>query len=116
MQDAETRISKACDYVEKLRGTFDDIKKSAIEKAQLWGAKTDFQCKRITRVTRQYGELSLDDPIINAEKRFRVEVFNKVLDILKSKLDERFKSFRSVVNKFSVLSPSTLLSVTQSGK
>ena len=111
MQDAETYISKACEYTTNLRGSFKDIKDTAIEMALTWGVNTDFQEKRIHRVTQRFGELCLDNPIENAEKRFRVEVFIKVLDIIKSRLDERFKSFRSVVSKFKVLSPNVLLNV-----
>ena len=41
---------------------------------------------------------------------FRCVVFYPILDILTNKLDERFKSFRNVVNKFQVLSPAVLQS------
>ena len=50
------------------------------------------------------GEHSSDDPISNAESRFKVEVF-KSLDALMSQRHERFKNFHSNFKRFVCLQP-----------
>lgn len=52
--------------------------------------------------------MSQDEKIEDGEKIFQVEIYNQLLDILVSRLGERFKSFSAVIEKFNVLSPTIL--------
>jgi hypothetical protein len=108
MSDAQTHLSNAYDNIKQLRESFEDIKCSAIQLSHSWGVQTSFQDKRMHRIKSHFDELSQDQRIENNEKRFKAEIFNKVMDILSSRLHERFQSFRCVISKFNVLSPTVL--------
>ena len=105
---AENRLNDACLYIKDLRQRFCQIKRSALEKAKLWGVTSEFKQNRLSKVPRRLGELSQDERIEDPEKRFEVECFNPLMDIISARLDERFKSFKNVVSKFNVLNPKVL--------
>ena len=105
---AERRLNDACAYIKELRQWFHHIKGSAVKKAELWGFESDFKDKRLSKVPMRLGELSQDERIEDPEKRFEVESFNPIMDIILARLEERFKSFKCVVNKFRVLNPNFL--------
>ena len=49
-----------------------------------------------------------DERIENSEKRFEVESFYPIMDIISARLDDHFKSFKCVASKFRILSPKFL--------
>ena len=75
------------------------------------GLSVSFVEKRTRRVPRLFDEEATDEPIIDAETKFHVELFFPIIDIITSKL-ERFKGQHFVANSFNFLSPKYLLKMT----
>lgn len=55
-----------------------------------------------------FDEVQIDDPIINEEKRFQIEVFNRSLDIISTQITERFAAVSEICSTFKCLKPSFL--------
>lgn len=108
MKAAETHLKSAYESIKQMRENFVEMKTTSVELARTWGVEPNFQQKRLTRVKKHFDELSQDERIEDGEKRFQVEIYNQLLDILVSRLGERFKSFSAVIEKFNVLSPTIL--------
>lgn len=108
MKAAETHLKSAYESIKQMRENFVEMKTTSVELARTWGVEPNFQQKRLTRVKKHFDELSQDEKIEDGEKRFQVEIYNQLLDILVSRLGERFKSFSAVIEKFNVLSPTIL--------
>ena len=73
-----------------------------------------FQDKSIKKTKRHFDELAGDHRFNDPEDRFRINIFNRVLDIVNAQLQTRFKGMNDVVSRFSVLSQ--LISSTRKTK
>uniref|UniRef100_A0A3B3RTZ4 HAT C-terminal dimerisation domain-containing protein n=1 Tax=Paramormyrops kingsleyae TaxID=1676925 RepID=A0A3B3RTZ4_9TELE len=104
MQLLENSIQILSDY----RSAFDQAKATAQMLASKWGVQTTFENVRPRRVKRHFDELSEDERLTNAEKYFRVQIFNATLDIIISQLSQRFSCMRETCHVFEAIRPMTL--------
>ena len=72
----------------------------------MWGTESKFKQEKLHHVKNHF------DKLIQDEKRFQVEIYNQLLDILIMRLGERFEAFNAVIEKFNVLTPSVLNKVS----
>ena len=104
MQLLENSIQVLSDY----RRAFDQAKATAQTLANKWGVQSTFENVRARRVKRHFDELSEDERLTDAERYFKVQVFNATLDIIISQLSQRFASMRETCHVFESLRPMTL--------
>ncbi|KAK5922977.1 hypothetical protein CgunFtcFv8_020194 [Champsocephalus gunnari] len=74
------------------RDDFDQVKRTAQNLAERWGAQSEFREIRKRRMKRHFDELSQGERLSDGESRFRINVFNASLDIINSQLSQRFTS------------------------
>jgi hypothetical protein len=91
---------------------FHKVLGDAKELAEMWGVTPTLSQKPACTKKRFYDEHAVDERIMEPEKNFRCTVFNAAMDVLVVRLEERFLSMSSVVDKFDILSPATLASVS----
>ncbi|KAJ4927924.1 hypothetical protein JOQ06_015725 [Pogonophryne albipinna] len=77
------------------RDDFDQVKRTAQNLAERWGAQSEFTEIRKRRMKRHFDELSQDERLSDGESRFRINVFNASLDIINSQLSQRFTSMQN---------------------
>ncbi|KAI4812344.1 hypothetical protein KUCAC02_023742 [Chaenocephalus aceratus] len=90
------------------RDDFDQVKRTAQNLAERWGAQSEFTEIRKRRMKRHFDELSQDERLSDGESRFRINVFNASLDIINSQLSQRFTSMRETNKLFQAIHPGTL--------
>jgi hypothetical protein len=91
---------------------FHKVLEDAKELSEMWGVTPTLSQKRTCTKKRFYDEHAVDERIMEPEKNFRCTVLNAAMDVLVIGLEERFLSMSSVVDKFDILSPATLASVS----
>jgi hypothetical protein len=69
-----------------------------------FGLPVSFVEKRTRRVPRFFDEEATAELIIDAETKFRVELFFAIIDTITLKLEERFKGQHFVAKTFNFLS------------
>jgi len=67
------------------RESFTEAKLESISVAQKWGIKAKFQYKRFKKTKRHFDELADDARLNIPEARFRINIFNCILDIVNAK-------------------------------
>jgi hypothetical protein len=102
----KTAFEEASDY----RNKFTDAIVEATRMCQLWGIEANFKNTRVAKKKRHFDELAEDSRLINAEQRFRITVFNCLIDTVTTQVTQRFTAMNSVITKFSVIFPTTLSS------
>ncbi|KAF3859013.1 hypothetical protein F7725_021412 [Dissostichus mawsoni] len=90
------------------RDDFDQVKRTAQNLAERWGAQSEFTEIRKRRMKRHFDEPSQDERLSDGESRFRINVFNASLDIIKSQLSQRFTSMSETNELFQAIHPGTL--------
>ena len=105
-------MGRALNSIKEMRGQWKKILKESSILALKYGLPVSFVEKRTRRVPRFFDEEATDDPIIDAETKFRVELFFPIIDIITLKLEERFKGQHFVAKTFNFLSPKYLLKMT----
>ncbi|KAJ4921640.1 hypothetical protein JOQ06_027721 [Pogonophryne albipinna] len=90
------------------RDDFDQVKRTAQNLAERWGAQSEFTEISKRRMKRHFDELSQDERLSDGESRFRINVFNANLDIINSQLSQRFTSMRETNKLFQAIHPGTL--------
>ncbi|KAJ4947940.1 hypothetical protein JOQ06_009969 [Pogonophryne albipinna] len=90
------------------RDDFDQVKRTAQNLAERWGAQSEFTEIRKRRMKRHFDELSQDERLSDGESRFRINVFNASLDIINSQLSQRFTSMRETNKLLQAIHPGTL--------
>jgi len=82
---------------------------SAKELAQSWGMPSEFDSsQRVSRAKKFHDELSKDCRLESAEQRYKVEVFNRIIDYAISQITTRFKSLRDTDQIFTCFNPKTI--------
>lgn len=116
LQYHDIKLNDACKWLrtvleamERLRLDFNTFQEEATALAKDWKIQPIFKTKRIKTVKKFYDEQALDDPIIQPLQRFRIEVFNRALDLIIQQLKLRFQSMNAVNDLFSFLNPESLL-------
>lgn len=108
LQTAVQLLQNTIQVLSDYRSAFDQAKASAQTLAIKWGAQTSFENVRARRVKRHFDELSEDERLTDAERYYRVQIFNATLDIIISQLSQRFASMRATCYVFEALLPMTL--------
>nr|CAD7399967.1 unnamed protein product [Timema cristinae] len=88
-----------------LRSNWETIKSDATQLCLKWKVAPNFTDSRSRKKKRMFDEVQADDPIMDTEKRFQVEVFNRSLDIITTQLTERFASITEMCACFKCLKP-----------
>jgi hypothetical protein len=109
---SSSELGRALNSIKEMRGQWRKILKEATILALKFGFPVTFVEKRTRRVPRFFDEEATDEPIINAETKFRVELFFPIIDTITLKLEERFKGQHFVAKTFNFLSPKNLLKMT----
>ena len=110
-----SELGRAMNSIREMRGQWNEIQRESTVFALKVGIPvSSFSQKRTIRVCRFFDEEARDEPITDAEKKFRVEVFFKVIDTVTSQLEERFKGQNFVAKTFIFLTPKSMLKMTVS--
>ena len=109
---SSSELGRALNSIKEMRGQWKKILKESSILALKYGLPVSFVEKRTRRVPRFFDEEATDEPIIDAETKFRVELFFPIIDIITLKLEERFKGRHFVAKTFNFLSPKYLLKMT----
>ena len=88
-----SELGRALNSIKEMRGQWKKILKESSILALKYGLPVSFVEKRTRRVPRFFDEEATDEPIIDAETKFRVELFFPIIDIITLKLEERFKGY-----------------------
>ena len=84
---------------------FSDKLKTAKKIAEEEDVNTSFETKRVRRRKRMPGESAPDEPIVDAEAKFKACVYCAVFDRLIQEFHERFQDFNVFAEMFSCLLP-----------
>ena len=107
---SSSELGRALNSIKEMKGQWKKILKESSILALKYGLPVSFVEKR--RIPRFFDEEATDEPIINAETKFRVELFFPIIDIITLKLEERLKGQHFVAKTFNFLSPKYLLKMT----
>ena len=94
------------------REKFDIFRNTAAGLAVAWGIKDHFTDRHVSNKKRLFDELCEDERLTCAEQPLRVSVFLVTVDKACGQLKQRFDSLHTVATTFSVLFPSTLMSMS----
>ena len=110
LQDKEMDVSKAIHELSQAKlqlcnygNNFPALMKEATDICKRWGVAACFSQKRTHESCLFQGP----------EDRFRIRVYNAVIDITTSQISNRFESFSRVVKKFDLLNPHKLLAMSE---
>ena len=107
---ASNMIQSTLAYVKKFRT--DEAFNLKLSKAKVFAesedSETAFQVPRVRRHRRMAGETAADEPTVNAETRFKNNVYFAIYDRLIVEFQDRFSDFENSVKKFSCLLPKHL--------
>jgi len=109
---ATHRLKTAFEEVSDYRNKFSDAVE-ATRICRLWGIEAKFKDTRVTRKKRHFDELAEDTRLTNAEQRFRITVFNCLIDTVTTQITQRFTAMHSLITKFTVIFPITLSSAPE---
>ncbi|XP_016662686.1 zinc finger MYM-type protein 1-like isoform X2 [Acyrthosiphon pisum] len=71
--------------------------------------------KRLKRVPKKSGELSIDEPIVEPIKKFRIETYNTLFDVTLTEINSRFNVIScGVLNDLSLLTEKRIMEVRES--
>jgi Domain of unknown function (DUF4371)/hAT family C-terminal dimerisation region len=110
---ATHRLKTAFEEVSDYRNKFSDAVVEATRICRLWGIEAKFKDTRVTRKKRHFDELAEDTRLTNAEQRFRITVFNCLIDTVTTQITQRFTAMHSLITKFTVIFPITLSSAPE---
>lgn len=120
LQRKETDLGKALstlqeskETLKQMRGEYDSMKEEATTVAAKWKVEPVFLQKRHPKVKKHFDELAEDHTFSDSKTCFRVNVFNALLDVVNSQIDNRFSALENVVESFSVLFPKVLLQLSE---
>ena len=83
-----SELGRAMNSIREMRGQWNEIQRESTVFALKVGIPvSSFSEKRTVRVCRFFDEEARDEPITDPEKKFRVEVFLKVIDTVTSQLE-----------------------------
>jgi len=95
--------------VSELRNNLKTVLFSAKELAQSWGMPSEFdRPERVSHAKKFHDELSNDCRLQSAEQRYKVKVFNGIIDHAIDQITTRFKSLRDTDQVFTCLKPTTI--------
>ena len=92
-----------------MRDKWDAILKESTILALKVGISVSFAEKRKRKVKKFFDEIAQDEPIEDPETKFRVDIFNRIIDTVTNRLQERFEGQQFVAKTFSFLQPKNLI-------
>ncbi|XP_065680552.1 zinc finger MYM-type protein 1-like [Hydra vulgaris] len=95
--------------IKSLRNNFDDILAKAKALAIKWNIVPTFKQSQIKRTKKLFDEGGVNFRFETAEHQFKVNVFNKIIDIVTNQIDSRFTSLKTVNSYFSFLNPKNII-------
>ena len=107
-------LERALKSVEEMRNQWDVIMKESTILALKVGIPVSFAEKRKKKVRKFYDEIAHDEPIEDPEKKFRVEIFSRIIDTVTNRLQERFEGQQFVAETFNFLLPKNLIKSSDS--
>lgn len=110
---ATQHLKTAFEHLSSYRNKFTDAIDEATQISQLWGVEAKFKDTRVSKKKRHFDELSEDSRLTNPEARFRINVFNCLIDTVTSQLTQRFTAMNKLVAKFSIIFPHVLSSAAE---
>lgn len=108
IEHASKMLSNLKTKLSKFRKGWQTVKNNAKNLCLKWNVPPHFPASRIRRKKRMFDEVRIDDPIINEEKRFQIEVLNRSLNIISTQITERFIAVSEICSTFKCLRPSFL--------
>ena len=104
---AAKMIQSTCASLAELRSddAFSSLLTSSRDIAENEGISTAFEIKRIRRIKKMPGETAADQPEVNAEIKFKTQVYFAIHDRLQQEFSERFSDLNETVETFSCLYP-----------
>ena len=113
LEKSTSELGRALNSVKEMRGQWNEIlRESTVFALKVGIPVSSFIQKRTRRVCSFFDEEVRDEPITDPDKKFRVEVFFKVIDTVTSQLEERFKGQAFVAKTFNFLAPKSILKMT----
>lgn len=92
MMEPEYFIEKATSEIKQLRTNYIGVHNEAQTLAEKWGVKVQFSSNKRQRIViRHFDELSEDTRFQNSEEKFRICVFNAILDTTITQLEKKIK-------------------------
>lgn len=110
---ATHHLKTAFEDMSDYRNNFTDAVDEATDICRRWGIEPKFKDTRVPRTKRHFDELAEDSRLTNAEVRFRINVFNCLIDTVTSQLTQRFTSMNNLVTKFNIIFPQVLSSTEE---
>src|SRR5664279_2500458 len=80
MLKATQHLKTAFEHLSSYCNKFTDAIDEATQICRLWGVEAKFKDTRVSKKTRHFDELSEDSRLTNPEARFRITVFNRLID------------------------------------
>ena len=90
---------------DEFKSEFERLENEAAELAEKCDITTEYKQQRIRKRKRFHKEISEDDVISDARKKFIVESYIVSLDCIINSTTKRFEHFQNVASKFSCLDP-----------
>ncbi|GFT18593.1 hypothetical protein TNCV_2263461 [Trichonephila clavipes] len=105
-------LNSSLTSIENLRNNFANINEKAIGLAKKWGISPEFEKKRDRKVRQFFDDFNADEKLQDRERLFEVDVFKANVDVITSKLKNRFESMNGIYKSFNFLSPKNIVSTT----
>ena len=110
---ATEQLQLVLNVMVKYRQDFTKVRDEAVTICKQWGLLTNFADKHVIKRKRHFDELAEDSRLAGPEDCFRISVFNAVLDIVISQMQNRFQGMTNITEKFSILQPNTQYTVSE---
>ena len=96
---------------------FEEIIKKAEDRSASCEIRAEFTGKRVSRQKKFHDEDAVDDPIVDEKRRFKIEIYNYILDTLITDLEARFSNTTvGVLKAMQCISPANIISEKSSTK
>lgn len=81
------------------------VTKSNLEIDEIQQIESNFEEKRVIRKRRMTDYESSDQPIVEIERKFTIDIYNRVLDTIIGSMEKRFSNNNELLVDLSLLSP-----------
>ena len=114
LSSATILLSMALGELLYLRESLKSILSATDILATGWNITPGIRTKRFKPNKKFLGELTIDERLHNPESKFRLNVFNAIIDTALKQLEIRFKRQKMVTDIFSFLNPSKMIKSSNS--
>ena len=96
----------------KMREEYHQTKEEVTAVTAKWKVNPVFVEKRQPKVKKHFDELAEDHRFSDTEVCFRVNVYNRLLDIAYNQIENRFTSLQTILDEFSIIFPKVLVNLS----